>query len=73
MSSGNGHKKRASGYPEALKQKLLTIEVYVWVYLVGGIKPSNFYRRLRRARNPAANNANTETPGSGITTPTGTA
>ena len=25
-------KKRASGYPEALKQKLLTIEVYVWVY-----------------------------------------
>ena len=37
------------------------------------LKPSNFYRRLRRARNPAANSANTETPGSGITTPTGTA
>ena len=37
------------------------------------LKPSNFYRRQRRARNPAANSASTETPGSGITTPTGTA
>ena len=35
-------KKRASGYPEALKQKLLTIEVYVWVYLVRGNKTLKF-------------------------------
>ena len=42
-------------------------------YLVGGIRPSNAYLRLRRARNPAAKSASTETPGSGITTPTGTA
>ena len=32
-----------------------------------------FYLRLRRARKPAANNASTDTPGSGITAPVGAA